>query len=123
MDILHHNYLPNRQKTNSSYVSRDTKTTYCRTCTCSNLAEWMLGRSHIRHEMYLIVVDIQHSKTFSNVMLVSKLSTLITSHILLRFCQSYLEQILPIYSISLSALLLSKKRLKICNVRLKSKMS
>ena len=67
-------------------------TTYHRTRTCSNSAEWILGRrSHIRYEMYL-KVDNHYSKTFNNVVLVSKLSTLTTSHILLRCCQVILSR-------------------------------
>ena len=62
-----------------------------------------IKRSHIRYEMYLRV-DKEHSKTFSNVVLVSKLSILITSHIFSRCCQIYFEQILPICSICLYAL-------------------
>ena len=76
-------------------------------------------RSHVRYDVYL-TVDNQHSKTFNNVVLVSKFSTLITSHILLRCCQSYFEQIFPICSVWLFPLLLSEKRLQICNVCLKA---
>ena len=83
---------------------------YHPTRTCSSSAEWKLGRSRIRYEMSLRV-DNEHSKTFSNVVLVCKLSTLITSQILPRCCQSYFEQILPICTIWLFPLFSSKKRI------------
>ena len=46
--VLHHCQLPNRHKATLPMHN----VTYHRTSTCSNLAEWILGRrSHMRYEM------------------------------------------------------------------------